>query len=88
MHPLPVPRRRRDRGPCRRPCREGKRCCAFFQFTITVTGGEVLWDCTVLNDDARPLLEDYYSLPDIVALGVDVVRDRVLSHGLTLAYDI
>jgi len=53
-----------------------------------VTGGEVLWDCTVLNDDAWLLLDDYYSLPDIVDLDVDAVRRRVLAHGLTLAYDI
>ena len=59
-----------------------------FQFTIGVTGGEVLWDCTVLNDDAWLLLDDYYSLPDIVDLDVDAVRRRVLAHGLTLAYDI
>lgn len=64
-----------------------KRCCAFFQFNVTATGGEVLWDCTVLNDGARLLLEDYYSLPDIADLGVDAVRELVVSHGLTLAYD-
>jgi hypothetical protein len=28
-----------------------EQCCSFFTLTITVTGGEVLWDSTVIDDD-------------------------------------
>jgi hypothetical protein len=36
-------------------------CCAFMTSTVTVVGGEVLWDVSV-PEDARPLLDDWYGL--------------------------
>jgi DNA-binding transcriptional MerR regulator len=60
-----------------------KQCCAFFDFTITVAGGEVLWDTTVIDDDiAWAVLDEWFHLPDTVGQGVEVVRDRMVASGL------
>ena len=65
-----------------------KRCCAFFTFTITVVGGEVLWDSTVIDDDvARAVLDEWLNLPDTVAHGVEVVFDRMTASGLRFTAD-
>jgi len=63
-----------------------KQCCAFFDFTITVVGGEVLWDTTVIDDDtARAVLDEWFHLPDTIGQGVAVVRDRMVASGLQFA---
>jgi hypothetical protein len=43
--------------------RRENECCPFFTFNITVTGGEVLWDASA-PDDARPILDNLYRLPE------------------------
>jgi hypothetical protein len=65
-----------------------KRCCAFFEFTITVVGGEVLWDTTVFDDDtARGVLEEWFNLPETIANDVEVLRDRMVASGLQFTTD-
>jgi hypothetical protein len=60
-----------------------KQCCAFFTFAITVVGGEVLWDSTVIDDDtARAVLEEWFLLPDTVVQGIELVRERMTASGL------
>lgn len=63
-----------------------KACCAFFAFTITSAGGEVLWDATVVDDPiARDVLDEFYALPDTVTQGVDELRRRFAERGLTFS---
>ena len=65
-----------------------KACCAFFTFTITRAGGEVLWDATVIDDPiARSVLDEFYALPDTIAQGVDELRDRFTQRGLAFNPD-
>jgi hypothetical protein len=53
-----------------------KACCPFYNFAVSVTGGEVWWDISLVDgaaDDehtARTLLDGYYYAPDYVAEGV------------------
>lgn len=62
-----------------------KACCAFFSFTITRAGGEVLWDLTVIDDPAaRAVLEEFYNLPDTIDEGTDALMQRFTAHGLRL----
>ena len=50
--------------------RREKACCAFFTFTIHVSGPEVWWDACVVDDEAaRRVLDEFYRLPDTVAGG-------------------
>ncbi|HEX6311373.1 MAG TPA: MerR family transcriptional regulator [Acidimicrobiia bacterium] len=59
------------------------RCCAFFAFTITTTGGEVLWDATVADDDtARGVLEEWFELPETLREGTETIRERFARRGL------
>jgi hypothetical protein len=44
--------------------RREQACCAFFRFDITVHGGEVWWDATVDDPNARPLLTELGNLAD------------------------
>lgn len=44
--------------------RREQTCCSFFRFDITVNGGEVWWDATVDDPNARPLLAELANLPD------------------------
>ena len=44
--------------------RREQTCCSFFTFTIAVHGDEVWWDATVTNAEARPVLDDFYALPE------------------------
>ncbi len=65
-----------------------EQCCSFFTFTITVSGGEVLWDSTVIDDDtARAVLDEWFQLPEHVNQGVDVLHDRFLPSGLRFTAD-
>ena len=65
-----------------------KQCCAFFDFTITVVGGEVWWDTTVIDDDiARAVLEEWFNLPHALAESVEELRDRMVASGLQFTTD-
>jgi hypothetical protein len=44
--------------------RREQSCCPFFGFTIEVQHDEVWWNATVTNEDARPVLDDFYALPE------------------------
>jgi hypothetical protein len=65
-----------------------KACCAFFSFTITRVGDQVLWDASVVEDDlARAMLAEYYALPDTIGQGVEALHDRVTGLGLPVIGD-
>jgi hypothetical protein len=58
-------------------------CCAFFDFTITLAGGEVLWDTSVPDDEmARAIHEELYNLPDSINEGTQTLFDRFSAQGL------
>ncbi|RNL84167.1 hypothetical protein [Halostreptopolyspora alba] len=61
-------------------------CCAFFTFTVTRAGGEVLLDGTVVDDDtARAVLDEFFSLPDTLLEGDPRHLDeRFERRGLTI----
>jgi hypothetical protein len=60
-----------------------KACCAFFDFTVETQGKEVIWAASVIDDDiARAILDEFYHLPDTVAVGVDGLEDRLRHRGL------
>jgi len=44
--------------------RREQTCCSFFSFAIEVHDDEVWWDATVTSEDARPVLDDFYALPE------------------------
>ena len=65
-----------------------KLCCAFFDFTVTVVGGEVWWDTTVIDDGiARAVLEEWFNLPETIAGSVEELRDRMVASGLHFTSD-
>lgn len=65
-----------------------KACCAFYAYTVTVDGDEVLWDCAVPDRDiARAVLDEFYALPDTLDEGVDYFRERFIQHGLVIVSD-
>jgi hypothetical protein len=65
-----------------------KLCCAFFDFTITVVGGEVWWDTNVIDDDiARAVLEEWFDLPETIARSVEELRDLMVASGLQFTTD-
>jgi hypothetical protein len=65
-----------------------KACCAFYDFAITVTDDQVLWDATVVDDDiARALLEEFYGLPDRIEQGTGALLDRFTGLGLQVIGD-
>jgi DNA-binding transcriptional MerR regulator len=47
--------------------RREQTCCSFFSFAIEVHDDEVWWDATVTSEDARPVLDDFYALPERLA---------------------
>jgi hypothetical protein len=60
-----------------------KACCAFYTYTVTVDGDQVRWDCSVPDDDiARAVLEEFYALPDTLAVSAEDIRERLVQHGL------
>jgi hypothetical protein len=65
-----------------------KACCAFFDFTITETGDEVIWDATVVDDPiAKQILDEYYQLPEIATESPDVLYARFADKGLNIVLD-
>jgi hypothetical protein len=69
-----------------------KACCAFYEYTVTMDGDEVLWDCAVPDDDmARAILDEFYALPAMLAespdVGMDTLRERFARHGLAIITD-
>ena len=44
--------------------RREQACCSFFSFTIEVHGDEVWWDASVTDPGARPVLDDFFALPE------------------------
>jgi hypothetical protein len=63
-----------------------KACCAFYSFTITVVGDQVLWDAGVVvdDDDARAVLAAFYALPDTIGQDAEVLLDRFSRLGRPL----
>jgi hypothetical protein len=58
-----------------------KSCCAFFTFDVTETDGQVLWDCTVTDDEmARAVLEEFYRL----AAEPGGAMERLTAEGLRI----
>ncbi|HEY5855688.1 MAG TPA: hypothetical protein VIW24_16980 [Aldersonia sp.] len=52
-------------------------CCAFLTTTVTVSGGQVLWDATTIDDPAaRAALDMLYDLPVTQWDDVNEVHDR------------
>jgi hypothetical protein len=41
-------------------------CCRFFRFDIRATGDELWWDTRVDDPEARPVLEEFFTLPNTV----------------------
>jgi hypothetical protein len=67
--------------------RRENECCPFFTFTITVAGGEVLWDASA-PDDARPILDNLYRLPETPEATTSVPpsnRRKVATTGIAAA---
>lgn len=69
-----------------------KACCQFYDFRISVTGGEVCWDIGLVDgvadddrDMARTLLNEFYDAPDNVGVGVPGMKDRLADRGFDLA---
>jgi len=44
--------------------RREQSCCSFFAFGIEIHDDEVWWDATVTDGNARPVLDDFFSLPE------------------------
>ena len=42
-------------------------CCSFFEFTISRAAGEVWWEASVGDSDARPVLDEFFALPERLA---------------------
>ena len=61
-----------------------QQCCGFFEFSVRVESGEVLWDASVGDDEtARAMLDEWSRLPETATADVDVVRDRWTDRGLS-----
>jgi hypothetical protein len=68
-----------------------KACCPFYDFQISVAGGEVWWDIGLVDgvadgdeDMARAALDEFYDAPDNVAGGVAGVKQRLADHGIAV----
>jgi hypothetical protein len=60
-------------------------CCAFMTNTISVVGGQVLWDATTIDDpSARAVLDLFFDLPDARWTDVDEVRQRFALTGVPI----
>ena len=65
-----------------------QQCCAFFSFITTATGGEVLLDVSSTDDEtARAVLDEFYNLPEHVALDTATLQATYQGAGLTFAID-
>jgi hypothetical protein len=62
-----------------------KACCPFFNSHIDTNGEEVHWNANVIDDDiARAVVDEFYTLPDTVADGVEALEDRFRARGLQI----
>jgi hypothetical protein len=62
-----------------------KACCPFFDFQIHTDGEEVHWDASVIDDHiARAILDEFFTLPDTVADGVEGLENRLGERGLQI----
>jgi hypothetical protein len=62
-----------------------KACCPFFNYHIDTKGEEVHWNASVIDDAiARAVLDEFYTLPDTVADGVEALEDRFRASGLQI----
>ena len=68
-----------------------KACCPFYDFRITVTGGEVCWEIGLVDgvadgdqDMARAMLDEFYDAPDNVAGGVTGMKQRLADAGIAV----
>ncbi|HEY8674348.1 MAG TPA: hypothetical protein VIO13_00055 [Candidatus Dormibacteraeota bacterium] len=58
-------------------------CCAFLTFSVTRVENEVLWDASVVDDEAaRAILDEFYLLPDTATTDVQELHDRFAEAGL------
>jgi hypothetical protein len=65
-----------------------KACCAFFSFTISSDGAEVIWQASVPdNDITLAILDEFYALPDTAAAGVEALVHRLDRRGLEVIRD-
>ena len=54
-----------------------KACCAFFDFEVDESDGQVVWGAKVVDDSlARRILDDFYDLPETLDVGVEGLLDR------------
>ena len=64
-------------------------CCPFFAFDITTEGDEVVWDSTVSDSDmARTILDEFYLLPENLAVSMDDLRERLARRGLDVTFNV
>jgi hypothetical protein len=68
-----------------------KACCAFYDFRISATGGEVRWEIGLVDgvaaddeDAARAMLDEFYDAPDNVAGGVVGMTERLSDRGIAI----
>ncbi len=62
-----------------------KACCPFFNYHVDTKGEEVHWNASVIDDAvARAVLDEFYTLPDTVADGVEALEDRFRARGLQI----
>ena len=69
-----------------------KVCCQFYDFKVSVTGGEVCWDIGLVDgvadddrDMAYTLLNEFYDAPDNVGVGVAGMKERLADRGFAVA---
>jgi hypothetical protein len=62
-----------------------KACCPFVNYHIDIKDEEVHWNASVIDDDiARAVLDEFYTLPETVADGVEALEDRFRARGLQI----
>jgi len=49
--------------------RREQMCCSFFSFAIEAHDDEVWWDARVTDPCARPVLDEFFTLPERLATG-------------------
>ena len=67
-------------------------CCPFYDFRVSLVGGEVCWDIGLVEgvaadeqDMARTLLDEFYDAPDNVPAGVAGMKERLADRGFPVA---
>ena len=71
-----------------------KACCRFYHFEVSVTGGVVWWDISLVDGVAaadeemgRMMLDESYQAPDNAAGGVAGVKQRLADSGIAVTTD-